>query len=302
MDKLVIKDIVKKINQNIILNHICLEIEPGLVFGIIGQNGAGKSTLLKIICGLSKPTSGDITLNGISIKKETNLIMDRMGFLIEEPALYSYLTGRQQLDYCVNLRNFSDKGYKDSIIEKLGLETFLDKKISKCSSGMKQRLGIACAVIHNPSIVILDEPTNSLDITGIKEVRGFLKQMRDEGKTVILSSHMLSEVEDICDQIVMMDKGNIIDAFRLNTISQRQEDIYEIKLENTEDLINFVGKKYKGNILMIKDNHITLGAMENELSDMLKNILGNGFEIMGIQKKGKQLEEYYLRKVGKDNV
>ena len=220
--------------------------------------------------------------------------MDKIGFLIENPSLYPYLTGRQQLKYCIELRKTPSKDYIDNIIKMLDLESFLDKKIGQYSMGMKQRLGIACAVIHNPSIIVLDEPINSLDITGIKEIREYVKHMRHEGKTVLLSSHILSEIESVCDQIIIIDKGTIIDSFELNAISQQHENKYEIILENTEALINFLRDHYKNSIFEISGNNIVLEVNEKHLSHTLKNILINGFVLIEIQKEGRKLEEYYL--------
>lgn len=296
MDKLVLKDIGKTIRKNTILKDISLEIEPG-VLGIIGQNGAGKSTLLKIICGLFKSTSGNVTLNDIPITEQPNQVMDKLGFFIEEPVLYPYFTAGQQLEHCMALRDFSDESYAKQIIEILDIESFIDKKISKYSSGMKQRLGIACAVIHNPSIIVLDEPTNSLDITAIRQIRELIKSMRDDGKTIIITSHILTEIEDVCDQVVMMDNGAIIDKFSLDTINKHYEDIYEIRLEKKKEIIEFLNDYYDSNAFKIYENHIILEMGENKLSCELKYILEKGFQIMGVQKEGKQLEEYYIRKV-----
>lgn len=296
MDKLVLKDIGKTIRKNTILKDISLEIEPG-VLGIIGQNGAGKSTLLKIICGLFKPTSGNVTLNDIPITEQPNQVMDKLGFFIEEPVLYPYFTAGQQLEHCMALRDFSDESYAKKIIEILDIESFIDKKISKYSSGMKQRLGIACAVIHNPSIIVLDEPTNSLDITAIRQIRELIKSMRDDGKIIIITSHILTEIEDVCDQVVMMDNGAIIDKFSLDTINKHYEDIYEIRLEKKKEIIEFLNDYYDSNAFKIYENHIILEMGENKLSCELKYILEKGFQIMGVQKEGKQLEEYYIRKV-----
>lgn len=296
MDKLVLKDIGKTIRKNTILKDISLEIEPG-VLGIIGQNGAGKSTLLKIICGLFKSTSGNVTLNDIPITEQPNQVMDKLGFFIEEPALYPYFTAGQQLEHCMALRDFSDESYAKQIIEILDIESFIDKKISKYSSGMKQRLGIACAVIHNPSIIVLDEPTNSLDITAIRQIRELIKSMRDDGKIIIITSHILTEIEDVCDQVVMMDNGAIIDKFSLDTINKHYEDIYEIRLEKKKEIIEFLNDYYDSNAFKIYENHIILEMGENKLSCELKYILEKGFQIMGVQKEGKQLEEYYIRKV-----
>ena len=219
MQKLIIDNVSKKFKQTTVLDHVSYEITSGVVLGIVGQNGAGKSTLLKIMSGLLIPTSGDVTLNGISIPKEANKTMDKIGFMVEEPSLYPFMTGSQILEYCMEMRNFTDKNHVEKIVIFLGLEEFLSKKIKKYSSGMKQRMAIACAVIHNPSVIILDEPTNSLDITGIKEVREYIKYLQQQGKTVILSSHSLAEVEDVCDEIIMMGKGKKLETLVLKEIN-----------------------------------------------------------------------------------
>ncbi|AEE95716.1 ABC transporter ATP-binding protein [Mahella australiensis] len=221
MDKCIaVRNVVKKIKGKYILNNVNFSVNRGEIIGIIGQNGAGKSTLLKIICGLSRPTAGEVLVEGLSVTQEPNKIMDEVGFLIEEPALYPYLTAKNQLDMCLALHRKKETTYSDKIIQRLGIHEFLAEKIKRYSSGMKQKLGIACAVIHDPSIIILDEPINSLDVTGIKALREFIKDINEEGKTVIISSHILTEIGYLCDRIALMDKGTIIETASVEQINR----------------------------------------------------------------------------------
>ncbi|MEN8905958.1 MAG: lantibiotic protection ABC transporter ATP-binding protein [Clostridiales bacterium] len=208
MNKYIIqtKDLCKTFNKNIAVDKVALNIKRNSIYGLLGPNGAGKSTILKMITGLLYPTSGSILFDGLPWKR-TNL--KNIGALIESPALYGNLTAMENLLVHSKLLNLSIKRNKE-VLKIVDLKDIDNKKASQFSLGMKQRLGIAIALLNNPSLLILDEPTNGLDPFGIQDMRNLINSFTKQGITVILSSHILSEVEQIADYIGIINKGKLI--------------------------------------------------------------------------------------------
>jgi ABC-2 type transport system ATP-binding protein len=217
-----VKNIQVKLKNKVIIKDISFSLEKGEVLGVIGQNGAGKSTLLKALVGLIKPNSGIIqySFDDKNIKKN-------IGFAIEEPALYSYFTAKEHIDVCLKLYGLEFGKYQKMIIKDLEVDKFIDKKINSYSQGMKQRLSIVSAICHNPKLIVLDEPTNSLDITGIQIVRELILKQKNEGKSFIVSSHILSEIEKVCDKILIIEKGSQIETININEINNLEKHYIE---------------------------------------------------------------------------
>lgn len=196
-----VKNIFFKSTKKNILNDITFEVDSGEILGIVGKNGVGKSTLLKIISGQYIPSKGHVDYSG-----------NRVGFLIEEPGLYEYKTGLEHLNYYLEI-NRCNREERDEIfqyIKILGTSDFLDKKIKNYSQGMKQKLGILTAIVGRPSLIILDEPTNSLDFTAIVKLRELVLLLKSKGYSIILTSHILTEIEKVCDKVIILDQGQII--------------------------------------------------------------------------------------------
>lgn len=190
--------------KNEILKSINFTIKEGEILGLVGENGAGKSTLLKILAGMLKPSEGNL------IFFDTNI-----GFLIEEPNLYPYKTGRDHLEYIMKINNCFNKVELNNLANLLDIEDILDKKIKKYSLGMKQKLGIISAAIGNQSLIILDEPTNSLDYNTIPKLRNLIAYLNSQGKTIIITSHILTEIEKICDRVLIIKNGELMDDFKV---------------------------------------------------------------------------------------
>lgn len=192
-----------------IIDDVSFQLHAGEIVGLVGPNGVGKTTIMKIMTGLYTIDSGTLSLDAINPTQNFNQYISRVGAIIEEPLFYPNLTGYQCLNYYAKLRNVSTEVVKKTI-ELVGLDSSDNKKIKSFSLGMRQRLGIAQALLTQPQLLILDEPFNGLDPNGVKELRTLLVQMREENKTIFLSSHTLSELELICDRVIFLDKGKLV--------------------------------------------------------------------------------------------
>src|SRR5690606_28407604 len=207
-------------NQNL-LENITLNVKKGEIFGLLGPNGAGKTTLLKMLVGLYKVSKGTILINDIDISINREKALMKIGALIESPDMYEHMTGYANLKAVARLHHHIKDSTINEIVEFVNLNDAIHSKVKTYSLGMKQRLGIARAMLHNPDILILDEPTNGLDPQGIYELRVQLKKMVEEGKTVIISSHLISEMQLLCDRVAIIQDGSlvkILDVHHLNDI------------------------------------------------------------------------------------
>ncbi|EHZ3605543.1 ABC transporter ATP-binding protein, partial [Listeria monocytogenes] len=201
----------KKIRKREIIKGISFEVMPGEVFGFLGPNGAGKTTTIRMIVGLIKPTSGTILIGGKDIRKNFTEAMRGLGSIVENPEFYTFLTGQENLAYFARMDSSIKKERIQEVTELVGLEKRINDRVSTYSLGMRQRLGIAQALLSNPKLLILDEPTNGLDPSGIHEMRDFIRALaRNEGISVLVSSHLLSEIELLCDRVAIMTDGTII--------------------------------------------------------------------------------------------
>lgn len=198
----------KKFNNDVILDNINISFKEGGFYGIVGRNGSGKSVLFKAICGFIKPTVGDVKVNDITIGKDIDF-PDGVGALIEKPGFLPNYSGFKNLEFLASINNkIGEKEISDSL-KLVGLPVMNDKSVKNYSLGMKQRLGIAQAIMEDPDIIILDEPMNGLDKDGVKLIKDKLKELHTKGKTIIISSHIESDIEDLCDKVFKVECGSI---------------------------------------------------------------------------------------------
>ena len=200
--------VIKKFGSDVALNNVSIEFERGKIYGIVGRNGSGKTVLFKTIIGFLKPTSGRVIVGGKEIGKDTDFA-DNIGIIIETPGFLSAYSGYKNLEYLASIRNSIEKKEIKECMERVGLDPNSKKKVGKYSLGMRQRLGIAQAIMENPDILILDEPMNGLDNQGVEDVRGILLNLKDEGKSIILASHNKEDIKVLCDEVYEMDRGKL---------------------------------------------------------------------------------------------
>lgn len=231
-----LRNVSKIMGKRKIVENISFEINSGEIFGFLGPNGAGKTTTIKMITGLLKIDEGEIFINGKNVKTNFEEALSSVGGIIENPEMYGYLSGRDNLEIYGRMHSKVSKERIDEIISLVKLENRIDDKVKKYSLGMRQRLGLAQALLHNPKLLILDEPTNGLDPVGIKELRDTLRELAEkEGLAVLVSSHLLSEMELMCDRFGIIDSGKIIDMKTMMDIKNQENssrNVYEIEVDN----------------------------------------------------------------------
>ncbi len=201
-----VRDAVKKIKEATLLSHVNLTVTKGEICGIVGRNGSGKTVLLKSICGFMPLTSGEVVQQGKVIGRDVEFVQDA-GFIIENPSFLPLKSGYNNLRYLANIRRLADENRIRECLALVGLTDSANKPVGKYSMGMRQRLGIAQAIMEDPSLIILDEPMNGLDNQGVEEMRRLFQRLKDEGKTFLIVSHNREDIEILCDDVYMMDHG-----------------------------------------------------------------------------------------------
>lgn len=222
-------NVSKKIGKEKILSNISFCVKKNSIFGIVGPNGSGKSTLFKIILGLYKSDSGYIKINGYDLNNDFEKALEKVGSVIEIPNMYENMTGLENLELFKNMFKGIEENKIKDIVRLVNLEKSIGKKVKTFSLGMKQRLGLAQALLNSPSLLILDEPTNGLDPCGIIELREFLKSLNI---TIVISSHILSEIQSICDEVLILNKGEIQEIFKIKPNFKELENKFMEIIEN----------------------------------------------------------------------
>ncbi|KOF55708.1 MULTISPECIES: ABC transporter ATP-binding protein [Clostridium] len=303
-----VTDIHKKLGSSQIIKGISFSVKEGEIFGFLGPNGAGKTTTIKMIVGLLYPNKGTIKINNYDVQAEREKALSSVGAVVENPELYLYLTGRQNLEQVASFYDNITKDDIENIGNLVGLKGRLDDKVKKYSLGMKQRLGLASSLLSKPKLLILDEPTNGLDPSGIIEFRNILKRTAKETNTgIFVSSHILSEIEQLCDTVAFIKSGVIESIESLN-----KSTINDSKTENFEEFIIKTTEKDKcseslKNISYISDfklqsetespSSFVVKAKAGSIPDIVIDLAKKNIRIEEIYKKHQQLEDRYMELV-----
>ena len=290
-----IKNISKKIVKKQILNDITFEIKEGEIFGFVGPNGAGKTTLIKTILGLYKQDKGQVTIGGYSLEKNFEKAMSKIGAIIENPEMYDYLSGKNNLKIYASISNINDESYINKIIKTVKLENRINNKVKTYSLGMRQRLGLAQALISKPKLLILDEPTNGLDPLGIKELRELLKKIsKEDNIAVLISSHILSEIELICDRIAIIDNGSLVEIKDLNNNQKQEKLTITLEVKQTKEANDYLNKN--GYVSEIENQKLKLELQKEEIPKVNKLLVENNINVYEINHQEKTLEEEFIEK------
>lgn len=291
-----IKNVTKYFGNKKIIDNISLYVNEGEIYGFLGPNGAGKTTTIKMALGLLSMDEGTIEINGYDIKKNFEKAMESIGGIVENPDMYGYLTGRENLKLYARMRNIS-KERIDEVIKLVDMEKAADMKVCKYSLGMKQRMGLALTLLHKPKILILDEPTNGLDPVGIKSLRQILRKISREEKTaVFVSSHIIAEMQAMCDKIAMIQNGKIIKVSDIDTLlATDSEGKVEciVKVNALKEAVELIKKNITEEV-KIDDDVIVAKVKKEEISKINKLLVSNDIDVESISEKENSLEDIFF--------
>lgn len=297
---IIVQNVTKQYDNQLALNDVSLTIGKGEIVGLLGPNGAGKSTLMKIITCFIPPTSGNVSVEGYNIIEESMEVRRRVGYLPEHNPLYLDMYVKEYLEFIAGIHHIRGQEASrriDEMIEMTGLGIEMHKKIGALSKGYRQRVGLAQAMIHNPSVLILDEPTSGLDPNQLIDIRGLIRDLGNE-KTVLLSTHIMQEVEALCDKVIIINKGVVVANDNIENLTQSQSDnvlIVEFDGEvSIEMLRNIVGLKQAKSI---SNNHWILES-KSDLDirqDLMRWSLNNNVIIKSMQREETSIEECFQR-------
>ena len=281
-----------------------LHIAPGRIYGLLGRNGAGKTTAMKMLLGLTQPTSGEVFLWGTPLPGHEKMLLPRIGSLIETPGFYPNLTATENLRIFATLRGVPNRHAIRDALELVGLP-YKDKKLfSQYSLGMKQRLAIALAVMHDPELLILDEPTNGLDPIGIAEMRSFIRKLCEErGKTILISSHILSEISLLADDIGILDHGILLEEESLAVLEQNSRKHIRFAVSDTARAATILERQFQEIAFSIQDDHILrLYNLDVPAGKMVTAFVKNGLEVSEVCTCEESLEDHFKRVTGGEGI
>lgn len=302
MDTSVLKvsHLKKQIQKKLIIEDVSFDIQAGEIVGFLGPNGSGKTTTLRMIVGLSTPTSGDVEICGYSLKKEFVKAMSNVGCIIEGPDLYDYMSGYRNLELLASMSKDVTKKDIDEAVALVGMENRIHDKVAVYSMGMKQRIGLAQALIHKPRLLILDEPTNGLDPQGIHEFREIVKNLtREKNISVLISSHLISEVQLMCDRVSIINNGRIIRSASIDDALVTGEVVWTLDDPKKAQLL----LKNTFEVEAAVAGHTLRATVDPErLSEINKILIDSGFDVTYVENKKRTLEDLFLSLTDKHTI
>ena len=287
-----VQNVQKKIGSKIIIDEVSFHVPKGKIVGLLGPNGAGKTTLIRMIVGLMRLSQGEITIANHSLKKTYRQAIAEVGAIVENPEFYNYMSG---MDNLMQYARMSKKKVTPeeilAIIKQVHLEDHIGKKVKTYSLGMRQRLGVAQALIHHPSLLVLDEPMNGLDPMGMKEFREMIRDLKNQGLSVILSSHQLSDIELVADELVIVQNGKVTHQVSMNELKNQQLTMI-IESQKTEEVIRFL--RQQGVAVEQHSKQIWVTLEQDIRVSLLKDLVENDLAISAYYPKVASLEEVFL--------
>ena len=291
-----VKNLVKIKDNKKIVDNLSFSVYKGEVFGFLGPNGAGKTTTIKMITGLYNIDEGEIYIDSKNVKTDFEQALSNVGAIIENPEMYSYMSGMDNLLFYSNMHKKVSKERLEEIIKLVKLENRINDKVKKYSLGMRQRLGLAQALLHNPKLIILDEPTNGLDPIGIKELRETLRELcQTQGASVLVSSHLLSEMEMLCDRFLIIDNGKFIDIKSIKDIENKDSNIltYKVVVDDYEKSSEIIQNKFNHINFKIEETLI-LESSKEDIANIIKHLVENNINIYEVSIQIKTLEDEFI--------
>lgn len=298
------KQLTKIYGEQTVVSTVNLHVKKGRIYGLLGRNGAGKTTIMKMILGLTPITSGEVDVFGRNIKGQEKRVYPRIGAIIETPGFYPNLTGTENLEIFATLRGTAAPHAVENAMKVVGLP-YKDKKLfSKYSLGMKQRLGIANAILHDPELLILDEPTNGLDPIGIAEVRDFIKNMSVErGKTILISSHILSEISLLADDIGIIDHGVLLEESSMSELEKKNRKYILLQVSDIPKASLILERQFHLKDYSVQDDHtLRLYDTALDMGEINKSLVTQNVTVISSQLCNDTLEDYFKKITGGEGI
>ena len=292
--------LTKQYGTQVVVNKLNMNVKKGEIYALLGCNGAGKTTTLRMIMGLLKPTSGEVRIFGKKLNTNNSKVFQRIGALIEAPSFYENLTAQENLELIASLRGIHNENAINNSLILVGLESENKKKVEKFSLGMKQRLGIALALMHEPELIILDEPTNGLDPIGIQQIRVLIRDLcNQKNTTFLISSHILSEVEQLADRIGIIEKGNLLEETYMDDIGKYNRHYVKMAVSNAMQTIPILESKLGIFDFEIEDdNTLKIYEIERDMAEVNRVLNNASIGVSEISMNKGNLEEYFIRVTG----
>jgi ABC-2 type transport system ATP-binding protein len=301
-----VKELTKTIGKKTIVDDVSFQVERGEIFGLLGPNGAGKTTIIRMIVSLINRTGGTVLVNGHDLDDSFTEAMNELGAIVENPEFYKYLSGYKNLKHYARmaLSEVTEERLNE-VTELVGLENAIHDKVRTYSLGMRQRLGVAQAILHKPSILILDEPTNGLDPQGIREFRDYLRLLASQGTSVLVSSHLLSEMQLMCDRFAIIEKGKLIHISSMHeheTSETVDVKTIEVEISNPDLASKLLAEQMTDvKVTSSKGNRMTLSARKEQIPMINKLFVQNDLDVYEILNVKATLEDRFLEITNKDN-
>ncbi|MEH7359894.1 ABC transporter ATP-binding protein [Priestia megaterium] len=295
-----VKGLRKVIGKREIIKNIDFELKRGEVFGFLGPNGAGKTTTIRMLVGLIRPTAGSISICGHSVSKQFTKAMEHIGCIVENPELYPYLSGWENLQHFSRMIPSMTEERIHEVVALVGLQERIHDLVRTYSLGMRQRLGIAQALLGKPKVLILDEPTNGLDPSGIRDMRKFIRFLAEsEGLSVLVSSHLLSEIQLMCDRVAIIAKGEVIHTESVKTLLTQQERLLW-KLDPQPAGIDVL--KQVTDFVQVQGEYVTTFYEEAEVGEWNKQLIQAGVTVKEMNRKLPTLEDLFIEMTGGESI
>ncbi|MEK5040269.1 ABC transporter ATP-binding protein [Sporosarcina sp. FSL K6-3457] len=293
------KKLTKKFGSRRVVNHVDLQVKKGEIYGFLGPNGAGKTTTIRMLLGLARPTQGSIQIFGKDIRKDKLSILSKVGSLVEYPSYYGHLTAYENLE-AVRILLDAPKSRIEEVLSIVRLTKDAKRPVKGFSLGMKQRLGIATALLGNPELLILDEPTNGLDPSGIIEIRELIKSMpKEHGITIVVSSHLLSEIDQMATQVGIISKGQMIFQDSISTLRAQSTSKINVTVNNAESAWKtLLTHGYKTDF--IQNKLVIENCADQNVAEIVKSLVQNDYSIYRVEEERKSLEEIFLELTGQE--
>lgn len=292
-----VQSLKKKIGKTVIVDDVSFEIKSNEIFGLLGPNGAGKTTIIRMITGLINRSGGSVMIKGYDLDKDFESAMTQLGAIVENPEFYKYMTGRKNIMHYAQMSHHKISPERiEEVIKLVKLEEAIDKKVKTYSLGMRQRLGVAQAILHKPALLIFDEPTNGLDPQGIREFRDHLKLLASEGVGVLISSHLLSEMQLMCDTFAIIEKGKLIHTEEKRT-EEKQEDIHEVAftVSDGERAKTILLDKFPSlQVIKHSADSISVSATREQTARINSSFIKNELDVYEIVITRKSLEDKFF--------